>query len=244
MTVTVRAIPHGARGKAIAQIVIGLGLLAAAVFGAPYLITLGIPLKATLLAGAVFSLAGVVSLASPPPTVPFTGEIPTSDSRAIAAAQNEARPFAPVPRVFGRYRVFPQYAAKPFTEIVGNDQFLRLLFTFGYGPLQLSEIKIGEDSIDSFLDVEYLVHQGFDDDDPLSIFTTSVDELDLQVAIEAGVAAFMTRTTEPATTEGSLDLVFPGGLIAFNNQDGEPRSVTAQFTVEYREAGSGIRGPV
>lgn len=239
MTVTVRAIPHGARGKAIAQIVIGLGLLAAAVFGAPYLITLGIPLKATLLAGAVFSLAGVVSLASPPPTVPFTGEIPTSDSRAIAAAQNEARPFAPVPRVFGRYRVFPQYAAKPFTEIVGNDQFLRLLFTFGYGPLQLSEIKIGEDSIDSFLDVEYLVHQGFDDDDPLSIFTTSVDELDLQVAIEAGVAAFMTRTTEPATTEGSLDLVFPGGLIAFNNQDGEPRSVTAQFTVEYREAGSG-----
>lgn len=241
VTVTIRAIPHGARGKAIAQIIVGIGLLATAFFtGGVTLPLLGsVSAGALYLGAAVFGLAGVVSLMSPPPVVPFTGEIPTSESRAIAAAQNEARPFAPVPRVFGRYRVFPQYAAKPFTEIVGNDQFLRLLFTFGYGPLRISEIKIGEDSIDSFLDVEYEVHQGFDDDDPLSIFTTSVDELDLQVALEAGVAAFTTRTTEPDSVEASVDLVFPAGLIAFNNQDGEPRPVSAQFTVEYRAAGSG-----
>jgi hypothetical protein len=239
--VTIRAIPHGARGKAIGQILVGLALIAVAWWTGGVTLPYGIGFvsgAAIALAGAAFVLSGSVSLASPPPSVPFTGEIPTSESRAIAAAQNEARPFAPVPRVFGLYRVFPQYAAKPFTEIVGNDQFLRLLFTFGYGPLQITELKIGEDLIDTFNDVEYAILPGFDDDPPLSIFTNGVDELDVQAELVEGVAAFTVRTTEPNTYEASVDLVFPAGLIAFNNQDGEPRKVVTDFRIETRIAGS------
>lgn len=238
--VSIRAIPHGARGKAISSILIGLSLIAATFIpGVGFALgTLGISIAGAWLAGAAIALSGAVSLLSPPPAVPFTGEIPTSESRAIAAAQNEARPFAPVPRVFGLYRVFPQYAAKPFTEIVGNDQFLRLLFTFGYGPLEITEIKIGEDSIDSFQDVEYLVHPGYDDDDPLEIFTSSVDELDLQAALTAGAAAFTIRTTEPDTIESSIDLLFPAGLIAFDEETSAPKAVIASFLVEFRAAGS------
>lgn len=244
-TVTIHAVPHGARGKAIGQLIAGLILL---VVGAALWWTgAGVPVAIQGLVqfaggiaafGASLALAGAVSLASPPPAVPFSGQIPTSDSRAIAAAQNEARPFAPVPRVFGRYRVFPQYAAKPFTEIVGNDQFLRLLFTFGYGPLQITEIKIGEDAIESFEGVEWNILPGFDDDGPLEIFTAGVDELELQVAIDADAPVFTIRTTELDTYESSIDLVFPGGLIVFNNQDGEPRPAASHWTVEFRAAGS------
>lgn len=243
--VTIRAVPHGARGKAIGQLIAGVLLLAvgAALWwtGAAipaFLAGMGVTAGAIAAFGAVFAASGIISLASPPPTVPFTGEIPTSESRAIAAARNEARPFAPVPRVFGKYRVFPQYAAKPYTELVGNDQFLRLLFTFGYGPLQVTELKIGEDLISSFQDVEYNILPGYDDDGDLEIFTAGVDELELQVSLDAGSSVSVIRTTELNTREASIDFVFPSGLILFDNSDGEPRPVATHFSVEYRIAGS------
>lgn len=236
--VTVRAVPHGGQtGKAVLQIVIGLAFLALAVIQ-PALLGLT-PLAAFTLgvAGAASVVTGAISLAAPPPVVPFTGAIPSSDSRAIAAAQNEARPFAPVPRVFGQYRVFPQYAAKPYTEIVGNDVFLRLLFTFGYGPLQIDELRLGEDLVANFSGVDFNILPGFDDDPALSIFTNGVDEESFQIDLTP-LAPAVTRTTELDTYESSVDFIFPSGLISFDEDDGRPRRVTAVFTIEFRDAGS------
>lgn len=245
--VVVRAIPKGGdQGKAILQIVLGVALFVAAAAIAIYypagayplgltgfsLLTLGI-------SGLSLIASGAYSLAAPPPTVQFSGEIPTSDSRAISAPRNEIRPFAPVPRVFGTYRVFPQYAAKPYTEIVGNDTFLRLLFTFGYGPLEITDLKIAEDLVDNFTNVEYVVHPGYDDDPALSIFTNGVDEEAIATSLESDVGSDpVTRTTELDTYESSVDLVFPGGLIAFDEDDSSPRNVQTFFTIEYRAAGS------
>lgn len=253
--VAIRAVPHGAQqGKGITQIVIGLSLLALAAVAGPLAGTIlgnllylpglaGIAGASTGtlvglgIAGASLVASGAYSVAAPPPTVQYTGEIPTSESRAIASAQNEPRKYAPVPKVFGQYRVFPQYAAKPFTERVGNDQFLRLLFTFGYGPLEITDLKIGEDPIENYQDVEYNLLPGYDDDPALAIFTSSVDEEALQFPI-VPLAPDTVSTTELDTYEGSLDLVFTGGLIAFERSDGRPRSVNCPFTVEYRAAGT------
>ena len=247
--VSIKAVPRGGdQGKAIANVVIGVALLAAALVAGYFYTLIGatIPLSvySAAFAGASLITSGAFSLASPPPAVPFAGEIPTSDSRAIAAPRNEARPFAPVPRVFGRYRVFPQYAAKPYTEIVGNDSFLRLLFTFGYGPLLIEDLKIGEDLVENFADVEFNILPGYDDDPELALFTAGVDEDSFQIQLEphAGTPedplVRVVRTSRPDTHESSIDLIFPTGLIAFDEDDGSPRGVTAFFTVEYRVAGS------
>ena len=253
-TVTIRAIPKGGNGsgKAALQIVLGIALIAFSIvtFGVGSGGALGglsaifnVPAVSAATAvqlaigGAALIAAGAFSIANPPPAVPFSGEIPATESRAIQAAQNEVRPFAPVPRLFGRYRYYPPYAAKPYSEVVGNDQFLRLLFTPGYGPLQLEELRIGEDLVDNFDSVEWNFLPGYDDDPPLTIFTSSIDETPLNVDLEPmGLATL--RTTEVDSHEASIDLTFPTGLIAFESKDGTPRGVASPFRVEFRQAGS------
>lgn len=69
--------------------------------------------------------------------------------KSIKGAKNRLEPFGIIPRIFGRHRMVPPYGAMPYTEIVGNDQFLRLLFVWGHGPLDMKEFKIGETELTS-----------------------------------------------------------------------------------------------
>ena len=39
-------------------------------------------------------------------------------------------------------RVYPVKAARDFSESQGDAQYLRCLFDFGYGPLDISDIRI------------------------------------------------------------------------------------------------------
>lgn len=235
-TMLAQVVPMGGgRGKAILSIVLGIGLAA---FGGVALIGGALGRAASFGAvAASFLASGTKSLLAPPPTLPFEGDIPTSEeSPALVGRGNAARPYSPVARQYGQYLRFPTYAAKPYTETVGNDSYLRLLFDFGYGPLDLTDLKIGETAIADF-DVDYNVHQGYDDDAALSIFTQGVDEDSFGLAMEDGDPASV-RTTALDTHEASLDIVFPLGLICFRESDGAPSWVLIDFTIEYREAGT------
>ncbi|MCZ4259214.1 hypothetical protein O4H53_27075, partial [Sulfitobacter sp. G21635-S1] len=52
--------------------------------------------------------------------------------------RNEGRPGSPVPYLFGKHRYAPPFAATSWTEIVGDQQYVRALFCLGYGPLRIS----------------------------------------------------------------------------------------------------------
>src|SRR3546814_14819226 len=57
--------------------------------------------------------------------------------------------------VFGRHKVVPDLAANPFTEYVGDDQYLRQAFHFGLQPdLNIGEIRIGSTPISEYKGVQ------------------------------------------------------------------------------------------
>lgn len=241
--VVIDVVPMGGKvGKGILSIVFGIGLAlvgffpALSAFGA--LGALGsVPAGALVAAGALSIGSGIYSLAAPAPATPFDGDIPTSsESPALLGRGNTVRPFEPIARQFGQWRRFPSYAAKPYTETVGSDQFLRLLFSFGYGPLSLTDLKVGDTPL-SQITTEYQVLPGYDDDPDLVYFTNSVDETSLAITLEDGVDVGF-RTTSDDAHEGSLDIVFPGGLIAFDEDDGRPGTVEIEFAITYRESGT------
>ncbi|MBD4185358.1 hypothetical protein GUH45_17240, partial [Xanthomonas citri pv. citri] len=64
-------------------------------------------------------------------------------------------------------RMTPPYGAEPYTEVQGDDQYLRLLFVWGYGPLDISDIKIGETDISEYDGVEIETRQGYAGDSAL-----------------------------------------------------------------------------
>lgn len=43
-----------------------------------------------------------------------------------------------------------QYAASPYSELVGENQYLRMLFLLGYGPLDISQIRIGDTAMENY----------------------------------------------------------------------------------------------
>lgn len=250
--VYVRVVPHGGDGKAggILSIIVGIGLvlLTAVTFGAGAV--LGGAAAAVLAgeAGALGALSlsvagiaaitsGIASVLAPPPTTPYDGDIRESrDSPALAGALNGVRRFAPVPRVFGRCRRVPEFATKPYTEIVGGDTFLRAAWCIGKGPLEITDIKVGETPI-AELTSEYRVLKGWDDDPTEFLYATDdVDETALAVDLE--ITEQSIRTTESDTHTISVDFLMPEGLIGFDRKDGHPYAVTLTIVVEYRRVGA------
>src|SRR5690606_29817070 len=73
----------------------------------------------------------------------------------IQGARNQLVPFGVMPVVLGTHRMFPYQAAKPYTETVGDLQYARQLFTWGFGnQLSLAEEKIGDTLLSAFTGVE------------------------------------------------------------------------------------------
>src|SRR5262249_52759161 len=101
---------------------------------------------------------------------------PESPTLSISGGQNAARPYEPVARVYGRHRVFPAYGAQPFTEILGADQYLRMIFVVGLGITDIEDIKLGETPITNFQGVEMEVRAGWPTEPPLTLYTQDVFE--------------------------------------------------------------------
>jgi cell wall-associated NlpC family hydrolase len=189
------------------------------------------------LAGAAVGFGGYLALnALVPPARPTIATLAGTDdqiSPTIAGARNQARVFGRVPVVLGEHRIAPPYAASPYTEMVGSDQYLRLLFAVN-GPIEMSDFRIGDTPLSSYQGVEIETRQGLPGDAPLSLFPKSIIENAEQVAL--GVATDVTRVTELDADEISVDITFPQGLCVIN-ADGSKSNATVDIEL-YADPGN------
>jgi predicted phage tail protein len=263
-TVYIRVVPQGGGGegqrKNILATVLMLVVVVAAAYFAPTLATsltglsAGAPgfamAKSLVSAGLTMIGSLAISALIPPPT-PDQG-IP-SQLQLLSGVRNQFRPYADVARIFGKRRVYPMQAARPYTEAQGKDRYLRILLAVGFGPLKISDIKIGETPIDVYKGVEIEVLEGWAaghsafgtlpggkvPDAAPKLFTSAVTEAQFNVRLPAGTpGTWETRTTEPNADEFSVDVMFPEGLANYDDK-GRRLSVTVNIDVEYRLTGSG-----
>ena len=79
----------------------------------------------------------------PPPS--FKGGLggsgdPFNQLASITGTSNQANPYGVIPCVVGKMRFYPPHAALPYTETLGDDQYLRMLLDLGYGDLDISDL--------------------------------------------------------------------------------------------------------
>lgn len=163
-------------------------------------------------------------------------------SPTLVGSSNAARPWAPVPRVYGRYRVTPPKAARDVTETVGNVTYLRCLFDFGYGPLELSDIRIGTTPIAQFDGVESEIIQGWpDDDSSVALYPSAIrqDSYSLKVSAAGGPQVIESRDT---TVELGIDLTFPA-IYRVDRTQGDLEPTTVGVRLEYRRVGDAAWTP-
>lgn len=249
--VSVRVIPEGGgQGKDVLRIVAMVGVIALAI-AAPYIAgalgstLLSTGIGASLLTasvGIVGSLA--VSALIPPPNadIPQLGgaNLDRSQALSITGTRNEMNLYGVVPRVFGRMRYYPPYGAEPYTEVIGNDQYVRMVFCLGYGPLLLSDFKIGETSLDQFTDWEIETRAGYPTDEPLTLYTQDIHEDAMSLPLDRNIG-WQTRTSQPDVDELSVDITFPNGLYRITDT-GDAVPVIAYIRIDYRLVGSGEDG--
>jgi len=248
--VTIRVIPGdsgggGEGGKDPLRIILLIAVVALAIFIPPAIGLAAGTLGAALASAAILTAGGLlVDLIAPIPKPKLgqlatgTGVSATADSPTLflQGTKNELRPFGPVPRLLGRHRVIPPLGAKPFTEIIGDDQFLRMLFVWGYGPLTITDIKIGETLLTEFDDVEIETVEGLPSDPLLTLVTDDIFEEALNVELTQA-AGVQVRTSQTQADELSVDITLPQGLVEFTAGGGKG-SRTISVKVEYRISGS------
>lgn len=186
--------------------------------------------------GLVTSLA-VGALSPAPKQRRSASDGPVAPTFSIQGVRNEARPYGVIPKIYGRrVRYYPVQAAQPYTEIFyDNNQFMRAVFDVGYGPLAISDIRIGDTPIAQYRGISYEVRQGYPGDAPLTLFPSQVREESLSIQLKY-TSGFSIRTTQPDTDECSLDVTFPSGLIRISADN--KFGLEVQFEVQYRPAGT------
>jgi hypothetical protein len=169
----------------------------------------------------------------------------------IGGMRNQANPDGPIPNPFGRMRMAPVYWGLPYTEVVGDIQYLRVLFVWGYGRLKISDLKIGETPLSEFDEVEIETREGVDDDDPVTLYPQQVLEEALSVELtrawerdDAGeyvsggttIEKPVVRVTASDASEAGVILAFPAGLTRMNDE-GQPRNRTVEVRIRQRPVG-------
>jgi hypothetical protein len=262
-TVNIRIVPMGGGGGGgknplrtilmIAVMVAAIALgpaLGAAMFGTSIInaglgigLTVGQGIALTgaigtaIIGGIGMLLVNAIAPVKPPKAPSLNGTVSYSDSKThfIEGSRNQPSLWSAVPVVFGRHRMVPPLGAKSYTEVLGDSQYLRMIVVWGYGPLSISDIKIGETPISEFEDVQISTRQGYDSDGPLTLFTSDVSEQTLSLNV-LNASSWINRVGQPQAVEMSIDITFPQGLAQYLD-DGSRTSRSVAIEIRYRRVG-------
>ena len=190
--------------------------------------------------GAAVTAAGslLVNALFPLKPAGISGGEEMSPTYSLRGSQNSFVPWGTIPVVLGTYRHYPPLGARPYTEILGNDEYLRLLFVWGYGPLDIDEdtLKIGETPIANFVGVEMEHREGREDDEPITLIPENVyqDAVGIEVKKTDGR---IIRSARPNADELSVDILYPSGNY-YQTAGGKRYATRTNVTLEYREIGA------
>ena len=112
----------------------GPALFGAGTFGA-YLTTAAIGIGGSLLVSA---------LTAPKPGATNAPDATTDQIYSAQASGNAARLGQPLPVWYGRLKCFPEFAAVPWAEFVGNDQYINVLLSTTMGSLDYEALYIDD----------------------------------------------------------------------------------------------------
>lgn len=234
----------------VSVIAVALGQLWAPALAGAFGISTGV--ASGLIGLGVNVLGSLLINALIPPAKPKTTDSQRNDTYTISGWQNRVDPNGVVPDVMGAIRYAPPFAAKSYTEIVGDIQYIRAVFNFGYGGtygVDLSKFQIGDTSLDDYDEVQTEIREGLATDEPLALYPKQVNEENIGAELvrprprnDAGTVISgpskstpVIRSTGPDASGASIIIGFPAGLGTVND-DGGNANVTVSIRVRQRRA--------
>lgn len=82
----------------------------------------------------------------------------------LQGGSNQENQYGAIPVILGRVRYTPPLGAKTFIENSGDTSYMRMLAVWGYGPLQISNMRLGNVPLEYYDEIEHQTLYGTDDD--------------------------------------------------------------------------------
>lgn len=192
----------------------------------------------TSMAVSMVASAALNALFPPPsaqmPSISTDGST-QSNTYGFSLDTNTSWQYKPVPRVYGRVKMAPPYGARPFIESIGDKQYMYLLFDLGYGPLKLEDLRIGENPISYYTDVEYYIHESYTSSTQLKLYNKDVWQDAFGFKIDQNV--WRMGSTQKLSDQAVIDFTFAQGLGRTNQQTGALESVSVDLQLQWRKVG-------
>lgn len=198
-------------------------------------ITLGSLYKAGIgLLGSMLVNA-IIPTPKPPSAQQAARLAAASPTYSLNAQGNIARIEEPIPVQYGRMISYPDFAAQPYTEYAGNDQYLYQLLCIGLGEYEVEKIRIEDTDISSFEEIDYeIIAPG----EAITLFPANVEtsgEVSGQELVkDSYVGPFVANGSLTVANTIGIDLVATRGIY-YANDSGGLSQVSITVKIEARE---------
>ena len=154
-----------------------------------------------------------------------------SPTYSLQAQGNMARLGAAIPEHFGRMAFYPDFAAQPYQEFAGNDQFIYQLLCVGVGKYDIEYVGIEDTPISEFEEITYeIVAPG----EQLDLFPanviTSPEVAGQEMAYNTYTGEFVVNAAGTTANYLGFDFLTPRGL--FHSGSSGLNSATITWNIE------------
>lgn len=241
VVIAARGLGGGGGGKVLRTVAMLAVVAAGMAWGGALGAAIGLTGKVALGVGTGLIMIGGSMLVNallpmPMPTAAKLGngqKYESSPTYSIQGGRNRKRPWEPMLLVFGKHKLVPDIGANPFTEQVGDDQYLNQLFHFGLQgtSISITDLKIGNTPIEDFQGVQT---QMGGTDGKVSMFPGNVQTIQGFTLNEQD--GWYSRTTDTGVVVLSVELA---ARIFGINDDGGFITRTVELRLQYRNTAGG-----
>jgi predicted phage tail protein len=250
--VIIQHLPKGGGGSNPLKIVAMLAIVVASFYtggaaGAAFGTVWGSVASAAVMIGGSMLL----NMMFKPPSASLSGlgsSGSASPTYSLSAQGNRARVLESIPVLYGREKITPDYAAAPYAEMQGSDQYLYQLFMLSQGEVSIEKIMIGDTDISSYEGVQTEIINPYQ---PVTLFptnvvtSTEVASQQLKAPDDGGgyIGPFVASAANTTSNYIAVDISIPGGLFRIDDAGKtQPAQVRYIFEMQQINAQGGTIG--
>ena len=138
--------------------------------------------------------------------------VPSLSNRSISSLQaasptynlsgqgNQARIGQAIPVLYGRNMIYMDYAAQPYTEYAGNEQYLYQLFVIGQGEYEIEQLRLEDTLIENDVIQDGQIHEA----------AGSFEDIEYQICFNQDVTLFPQNVNNSVEVAGQESQSFSG----------------------------------
>lgn len=136
--------------------------------------------------------------------------------------------------LYGRHIIYPDFAAKPYTEYKDNEQYLHQLHVLTQGYCEVEQLRIDDTPIGSFAEVEYEI---VEPNQEVTLFNPNVvvaaEIAGQELTKDEYTGGFIVNPEDTRIDKIGVDIVMSAGLY-YANDSGGLSEKSVQWQIEAR----------